>query len=506
MFTTSKISAEIIRGLVLTAALCLLLISSATRTDAAVPPALEVETNVSYSTLLGGSGGDCDFAECAMTVDAQGNIYVAGETATNPDDPFPTLNPTFGNCGGEPGTTTTGCSGDDLFLTKFNADGTLAFSTYFGHDGPAEDITSIAVDDQGQIYVSGDGIFTLESERPTGFPLVGGEPCLGEPFCGTVDAFMAKFSSTGDLLFSTFISGSDRDEDTTLTVDADRNVYVVGQTESSDFPTTNGAFQTTLNGDQDAFLIKYDSSGTVVYSTLLGGTGDETASDVAVDAAGRVHMTGTTGSTDFPVQNPLLDCDPACAGFVTKFNPQASVLEFSTHLYSSGFGSTGQAYTVDVDSEGNMYVGGEGLVIFGDGYVTKIAADGSEFVYQTGLEETGFVNHLVVDESGRVYAGGVHEDDSTYLAVLDSNGTQIGDLIFIGGFDTEENLTGLARDGTGNIYLAGSTADSNFPTTSNAIQTSLNNGSRDVYVTKLAVAIFDETYLPIIQNDDSPGG
>ncbi|HLJ91937.1 MAG TPA: SBBP repeat-containing protein [Gemmataceae bacterium] len=261
-------------------------------------------TDVLYSTFLGGSNSD---RGNAIAVDANGYIYVTGHT--NSDD-FPTKNalqPTYG--GGL----------DNAFVAKLDprasGDDSLIYSTFLGGSQKDRGL-GIALDSTGNIYIAGDTSSAVD------FPIVNAvQPTYGG---GTSNAFVAKINNAGtELLFATYLGGSGGDGASGLALDANGNIYLTGTTYSLDFPTVN-AFQAVSGGGQDAFVAKLTSDGsTLVYSSYLGGSGDENVPQngvnggaIAVDAAGAVYVTGNTTSSDFPTVNPL---QPVLAGTTSAF-------------------------------------------------------------------------------------------------------------------------------------------------------------------------------------------
>ncbi|MGH8607010.1 MAG: SBBP repeat-containing protein, partial [Gammaproteobacteria bacterium] len=189
------------------------------------------------------------------------------------------------------------------------------YSTYLGGTSD-EDGRSIAVDRFGQAYVVG---LTSSTDFPTRNPL---QPTLG----GFSDAFVAKLNRAGSkLVYSTYLGGdafTDSDEGHGIAVDRFGQAYVTGFTRSTDFPTQN-PLQPAFGGGLDAFVAKLNRAGSkLVYSTYLGGTGDDFGRGIAVDPSGHAYVTGDTNSTDFPTQDPL---QPASGGdfdaFVTKISP-----------------------------------------------------------------------------------------------------------------------------------------------------------------------------------------
>jgi len=389
--------------------------------DAFVTKLNAAGTAVLYSTYLGGSNRD---VASGIAVDSSGNAYVTGSTRSAD---FPTMNPFQSTCAS--------CANgyDDAFVAKINGSGdALVFSTYLGGNGQ-DGANGIAIDSSGSAYVTG---ITVSSDFPT-------TPGAYDITCGTdgacnpgafggkyEDAFVAKFDPSGaKLLYSTYLGGSSDDAASGIAVDTSGNAYVTGDTYSSDFPTTPGAYDTTCGTDgacnpnalgqlqADSFVAKLDPTGSkLVYSTYLGGSGSDNGTAIAVDASGSAYVTGDTASTDFPTQNAL---QAVLTGngdaFVTKLDPAGSALVYSTYLGgSSGAGASGIA----VDSSGDAYVTGETasndfpisspvqatLSGLGDSFVTKLDPTGSKLLYSTYFGGSGYA--IAIDASGNAFVTG----------------------------------------------------------------------------------------------------
>ncbi len=457
---------------------------------------LVIDPTIVYSSYLGGSLGECGFGECSIASDAAGNIYVAG--SVNSRD-FPLLNASYDFCGRPPGGDISGCSGESMFVSKFNADGTLAYSTYFGSSSAGESLTGIAADADGKVYVTGSGALDPRDpqDNPFGFPVVGAnaQDCVlnnAGTDCTSIDAFTSWFDESGSLYFSTFISGGAGREDAGhIAVDPSGNVYVTGQTESNDFPTTTAVFQPASGGDDDVYIVKYAADGSIVYSSYLGGDSGEGVGAIAADSSGNAYVVGGTGSANFPLANPF--CTESCSGpYLSKISADGSQLLFSTRFQESI--NTANARAVGVDGAGNIYMGGYGVSAV-EAYVLKLSNDGSQLLYETVLDGFGSVGELAVDDQGRVYATGTIDPASSrtrpFVAVLNSRGQLISSIEPEGDEDTESGID-IDIDNSGGIYLIGTTSSNDFPVTDGSGGTlpaydSTLDGDFDVFVTKLVL-------------------
>ena len=268
-------------------------------------------------------------------------------------------------------------------LTTANAAGPSAFSTIFG--GLGQDYaSSLATDAQGNVYVAG---LTYSSD----FPVTAG--AAQTKFGGTCDAFVAKFGPDGAMLWATYLGGILDDWATGVAVDGAGNVWVAGWTRSANFPLVNplqGTLDSGASDDFDAFVAKLDPTGTkLLYSTFLGGPGDDGAAGIALDAAGNAYVTGTSQSaTGFPGAPNV----PNLFGiFVTKLDLQGAVVYTFIH-------PSGSAGAIAVDAAGSVYVTGSVSSVNpssatqtfgppGNAYaiVFKISPDGSKKIYETAL-------------------------------------------------------------------------------------------------------------------------
>ncbi len=296
---------------------------------------LVIDPVLVYSTYLGGSSWDGGYG---IAVDVSGNAYVMGRTYSTD---FPVTPGAYD---------ITPNGGWDVFVAKLDGGGSsIVYATYLGgstHDGG----NSIAVDGSGNAYVTGE-------TQSMDFPATPGTH--DTTLNGLDDVFVAKLDGSGSsLLYSTYLGGGSDDDGQGIAVDVSGNAYVTGYTNSSNFPTTPEAYDTTQNG-ADMFVVKLDSSGaSLFYSTYVGGSGADISHGIAVDGLGNAYVTGLTLSTDFPSTPGAYDTtqNGSYDAFVAKLDGSGSSLLYSTYLGGSyddrgGFG-------IAVDGLGNVYVTG----------------------------------------------------------------------------------------------------------------------------------------------------
>jgi hypothetical protein len=264
-----------------------------------------------YSTFLGGRGGESGHS---IAVDASGSAYVTGFTTSSN---FPITPGAF--------QTTLGGAGEDAFVSKLNAAGSaLVYSTYLGGSSYDAGI-GIAVDTSGDAYVIGQTFSANFPITPGAFQTTFTGSSLG----GHSVAFVSKLNAAGSaLLYSTYLGGSSYDAGIGIAVDTSGDAYVIGQTDSSNFPTTPGAFQTTLGSVlTDAFVSKLNAAGSaLLYSTYLGGSVYDEGYGIVVDASGNAYVVGDTNSGDFPTTPGAFQTTPKGdrGAFVSKFSFAAS--------------------------------------------------------------------------------------------------------------------------------------------------------------------------------------
>jgi len=416
-------------------------------------------------------------------------------------------------------------------------DPVLFYSTYLGGASGDQADGGVAVDSSGNTYIFG---FTDSAN----FPTTSG--AFQTSLRGFRDAFVTKLSPTGSsLVYSTYLGGSGGEDAGNIAIDSAGNAYVVGETTSSDFPITPGAFQPAAASGDTGYAAKLDASGSaLIYSTYLGGSGRDQATGVAIDSSGNAFVAGDTSSTDFPttpgVFQPTYPGGPGNV-FVSKLNATGSALLYSTYVGASSSGGTGTFHGIAVDSAGLAYVTGSTtstsfpttLGAFqtafaggsSDGFVAKLNTTGSALVYSTYVGGNGadVLNGIALDSAGNIYSsvgtsstnfpvtpgafqttfGGGAGDAG--VIELNPAGSALVYATYLGG-SANDSGDGIAVDSLGNAYVTGVTSSSNFPTV-NAIQPTLGGGS-DAFVTKvnpLGSGLVYSTYLGGSSNDEGLG-
>jgi hypothetical protein len=403
-----------------------------------------------YSTYLGGNGFDLG---TGIALGGAGTAHVTGVTFSAD---FPTTPGAFD---------TSYNGGGDAFVTRLDPTGAaLLYSTYLGGSSLDQGF-GIALDAAGNAHVAG-------QTRSAAFPTTPG--AFDTSSNGALDAFVTKLDPTGAaLLYSTYLGGSGVDVGRGIALDGAGSAHVTGQTDSADFPTTPGAFDTSFNGANDAFVTKLDQTGsTLLYSTYLGGSDFDEGFGIALDGPGDAHVTGFTGSTDFPTTPGAFDTTLSGVrnAFVTKLNQTGSTLLYSTYLGGNGVDA---GFGIALDGAGSAHVTGQ---------ATSTNFPTTPGAFDTTLDGGGdaFVTRLNQTGSALLY--------STYLGGSD--------------FDVGHEI---ALDAAGSAYVTGFTNSTDFPTTPGAFDTSYN-GDGDAFVTKLATAAVPATLVLTPPADVNPVG
>ncbi|NIM13105.1 MAG: hypothetical protein GTO45_13395 [Candidatus Aminicenantes bacterium] len=384
-----------------------------------------------YSTYLGGSGVDSGEG---IQVESKGQAYVVGLTSSTD---FPTQSAYQNTYGG----------GDrDVFVTVLSSSGSsLDYSTYLGGSGD-DNGYAIALDSSKNIYVTGR---TTSTDFPTENP-------YSDTFAGgNRDAFVSKIDSSGSsLAYSTYLGGNGIDTGYGIAVNGS-SAFVVGRTSSTNFPRHNDYQNAHGGGTYDVFVTKLSSSGNnLIYSTYLGGNGNDSGYGIAVDSSGSAYVTGDTYSTDFPTENAYQDTSGGGEkdAFLTRFSTSGTTLEYSTYL---GGSESDAAAHVTLNSSGYACI---------VGYTTS-----SDYPLK------------------RAYQSTFNGDRDVFVSMLSPNGGSLSFSTYLGGGNLDHGR-GIAMDSSGNIYAAGYTESTDFPD-ENAYQDTIN-GDVDAFVGKFSTYQF----------------
>jgi hypothetical protein len=334
-------------------------------------------------------------------------------------------------------------------------DPVLSYSTYLGGALGNEGM-DLTLDPDGNAYVTG-------TTSSTNFPVVN---AVASSLSGSVDIFVAKLNPAGSaLLYSTYLGGTGNDLSRRIKVDAVGNAYVVGSTDSTNFPVTSGAFGTAPQGLYDAFVAKLNPEGSaLVYSTLLGGSGNDSGQGIALDADRNVYVTGTTSSDRIP--------------FPTTGGAFETARHFSNDVYVAKLNTDGSGLIY------STFLGGDGADL---GY--GIAVDAARAAYVTG--STTSTNFPTTPGAFGITH---HSQADVFVTKIDPSGSALVYSALLGGDHSEpyypfqeEPETGraIAVDGTGAAYVTGWTQSTNFPTTLGAFGSSNHGGSKEAFLTKL---------------------
>jgi hypothetical protein len=450
---------------------------------------------LAYSTYFGSWERD---SIDAIGKDAAGNIYVAGTTF---DVDF--------NYG-------------DIMVAKFTPNGqTLLWRRLIG--GTRIDYGyALSVDAAGNATVAGIVTSidypTLNAIQPTHHG-------------GIYDAVVTKLDPQGNTLFSTYLGGSGTDYADALATDAAGNVYLVGHTSSTNFPTTAGAYQTGNRGSTDGFVTKINPNGSaIIWSTYLGGIYTDEVHDIALDGGGNIYLTGFAGSPDFPMVNPFQSTYYDGEAFVTKMNPQGSALLYSTYLGGNNPPGPGEdnGQGITVDAAGYAYVTGYTQSPnfpttpgsyqpffrgYFDAFVTKLTPAGNALVYSTFVggtlnppygDDEAF--DIAVDGAGQAHiTGKTNSPDfpavravqpqkadvyDAFVTKLNASGSGLVYSTFLGGHFAppdaggEDSGQAILIDGAGNAIIGGATDSLDFPI-ANAPQPEFA-GLGDGFITKIS--------------------
>jgi hypothetical protein len=429
---------------------------------------LTVDPALNFSTYLGGPGYD---TINALTTDYVENIYVAGATSSSSLTPgsAPSLR-----------------ASRNVWVAKLNSSGTqLLYLVYIGGSGN-DSGQGIAVDASGNAYVTG-------VTSSTNFPTTSG--AFSTRSVGPQEAFIAKFGPAGQVEYSTYL-GAGSDAGFAIAVDTTGAAYVAGQTGSVSFPTTAGTIQTSYAGGlSDCFVSKLSAAGnSLLYSTYLGGSLLDLCTGIAIDASRDAYVTGTTRSTNFPIQMALQsNAMGSASAFVAEINPAGSALLYSTYLGGS-VADNGNA--IAVDSFGSAYIAGSTAspdfpttagaaqrVLAGlyNAFVAKLTPGGNGLTYSTFIGGSGSdgATSIAVDTSGQAVVGGLTTSPNfpvanaiqpvfqptrdAFATVVSAGGSSLVFSSYFGGAGDNRGFA-VAALPPNSLALGGMTSSTTFPT------------------------------------------
>jgi hypothetical protein len=396
----------------------------------------------------------------------------------------------------------------DVFVLKLSAKGdVLLFSTLLGGTG-SDGGRGVAVSPDGSVWVTGD---TFSDNFTTMSPLYA--------WGGVQDAFIAKLNgANGALLFSTFMGGRGSDVGRGITVDSAGNAYMVGESNSDNFPLKKQSYG--YNGGKDAVLVKINASATaVLYSSYWGGTSDDIGTCVAVDRWGNVFFAGYTLSSDIPEYYSYSSYNGNYDGFIICLHSDLIWRDYTTYL-----GGTGNDYVYGIAVDNRSYYSPAGLLVTGitnspnfpvvngqgpsggyDAFVTKIDYDimlpkRLYLMYSNYLGGTGYDtgNAIAVDSRGNAYITGYTNStdfprrkplswdplkgpSDAFVAQFNPNGVLVFST-YLGGNSYDFGY-GIALDSVNNVWVIGETDGTGFPTKN---PFSGYSGAADLFITKLS--------------------
>ncbi len=403
-------------------------------------------TSLLSSTFIGGS---VSYTATALAIDLTGNVFVAGYT----------------------------WSSGDVFISKLDSDLTSLLASTVIKGRYADRAYALAIDSSGNVYIAG---YTKSADYPVT------EGAYDTTFNGYYDVFISKLDNDlTSLLSSTFIGESSYEEAYAIAIDLSGNVIIAGATNSTDYPTTEGAYDTTLDG-YDVIISKLDSNlSTLLSSTFVGGSGGdygEEARALAIDSSGNVIITGKTSSPDYPI---------------------------TEGAYDTTFGDSSFIYAVS------------------DAFISKLDSDLSSLLASTfiGGSSSDYAEALAIDSSGNVLvAGSTRSPDypvtegaydttpnDAFISKLDSDLSSLLASTLIGGSNIDSPYA-LAIDLSGNVFVAGWTRSTDYPVTEGAYDTTCGDCRTygdygDVFISKLDSNLSGDIIVPVpdIKANDSDG-
>jgi hypothetical protein len=407
-------------------------------------------STILYNTFLDGEADDgfsgfSGFNGNDIAIDASGNAYIAGITDSGDfpisDNAYQRVrlcNRQFGSC----------LVPQEVFITKLNATGGIVYSTYLG--GRTFDYANgIAVDSTGKAYVTGGTDSGLLFPTKNAYQGTGVFGNIGN----NGDAFITVLNASGsDILYSSGLSGNNNDSGNGIALDSSNNVYITGFTESTNdtFPTKS-AFQPNSGGRTEAFVAKFNTSlsgeSSLLYSTLLGGTGTERGNGIAINSSNQPVVVGVTGSANFPLLNAFDTTNQINEAFVSVISSNGTSLVNSSFL---GGADQEEARGVALDNFGNIYVTG--------------STQSNNFPLALPFQATRVGNR-----------------DAFVTKVKFGTGVISSSYLGGSGFDSGKGIAVRNRD----VFVVGATKSNNLATTDGVIRETFGGGDIDGFVAKI---------------------
>ncbi len=458
-----------------------------------------------YSTFIGGSVHDISND---IAIDPNGNAYITGSTSS-PDYDYIT------------GSYQTNKADYDIFITKVKYNGnSLIFSSIIGGD---------SIDTGNCIFVDDNHVYIGGESKSTNYPAVLDYHI--QYHSAGYDGILTKLNSLGSsLTYSTYLGGSNVDGINGIYV-LNGYAYVTGRTASTNFLTQN-AFQSTLAGGLDVFIAKINIQGNgLVYSTFLGGIGNEIGTDIFIDSNGNAYITGFTTSIDFDLASAYQNSIKGYTDvFISKLNPNGNNLLYSTyfggadddyatgikvvngsignnpplfytHVYITGYTKSSTQFPISSNAYQTSYGGGNF-----DAFVSKFNINNNALIYSTyigGSDEDyaydialqndlaciiGHTSSIDFDITNGAYQTANEGYFDVFVTKLNSNGSNLLYSTYLGGSGSDKGK-GIQVDTSGYAYLTGYTGSHNFDIVLGAYQNTYGGGSTDVFVTKLEMSV-----------------
>lgn len=490
-----------------------------TQTPSKTPtPVSSIPTlSLNYSSFLGGT----DFEYISdIEVDSSGNQYLVGSTR----------NASFlsGNSNGD----------SDIFIAKFSPTGTFIRSYLIGGSGK-DTPYGLEIDGQGNIILSAAVASGFPTKVPAGSQLK--STYTANPY-GVNIVFVKFKGDLSDVIWSGYFANGDGHPPREIDLDSAGNLYVISAADTTS--TYPQAFLNSKNGGQDTVIVKLSGSGMgLVWGRYLGGSGNDNVGSIKLDPSGNVYIWSWTNSTDLPTTANAYDRSyngGTNDTYLAKFGSDGTQVLYASYFGGSGDDSHGGKHNLDVDTNGNAYVVAStdspnlpvSTTAFQktkkssrDIFVAKLSTTSNQLLGSTYVDN-GDSEAIQVDSAGNVYIGGNTQSTTFPLSsgAFQRNKKGITDAVFFklspdlstllygtymggtfaSGNPWEESLRAIHLDVSGNVYLAGQSNSSDWPTTANAFQKSYGGGGDDIVFVKFSSVAADPTNTPTRSSTSTP--